>query len=110
MGVVNWKELEDKAVSDLRTAIADAESHEPAIEDAVVLALGAAGAPSPVASAVGATLAALLAHFKNEQAVAQMAPAPINVTVPPPVTATTNAVAGATPTWSQVVSGQNPAS
>lgn len=73
--MVNFKQIEEDALNAVKKVIADAEAHEPAIEDAVVEALGAAGAPGALASAIGVALGELLTHFKNEAAAAPAAPA-----------------------------------
>jgi hypothetical protein len=84
--MVNFKALEEDAISRVREVIAEAESHEPAIEDALVAALGEAGAPAAVATALGGLASALVAHFTAQKAVAQVAPtasAGVDVSVPP---------------------------
>lgn len=82
--MVDFAKLEEDVKNVVHNVIAEVESHEPAIEDAVVAELGELGAPGAVASAVGALLAALANHFKNEQ------PAPAPEPEPAPVDADPN--------------------
>jgi hypothetical protein len=66
--MVSWADVEEKLKDMLHTVLADAESHEPAIEQAAGNALTSLGAPSEVADAVQTLLTALLNHFKADQA------------------------------------------
>lgn len=83
---MDFAKLEREVVEALHTVVADAEAHEPAIEDAVVEALGLAGAPGPVAASAGTLLKALLDHFKAQQPMTytQAVAHPVNVVVGEP--------------------------
>jgi len=61
---MDFTKLEEDLKNALHGVVVDVEQHEPAIADGVVKALGDAGAPSVVATAVGGLLEALLDHFK----------------------------------------------
>ena len=62
---MDFSQLEHDAMEAVRKVVADAEAHEPAIEAAAMQALGAAGAPEEVVTALGALLTSLLNHFKG---------------------------------------------
>ena len=116
---INWKQIEEDAVAKVRAVVEDAAAHEPAIEDAVVLALGEAGAPSEVATAVGTALGALLSHFKADKAAPTVVVTPPEAVSPPlaplpdapasPAQPEPQHVSAPSP-WEVAVSGQNPAS
>jgi hypothetical protein len=73
--MVNFSKLESEIREKVGGLLKEAEDHEPAIEDAVVQALGDVGAPPALASAAGDFLGAILDHFRSVPGPAETVPA-----------------------------------
>jgi|SRR5580698_1595525 hypothetical protein len=96
--MIDFRKLEQDALAAVKNVISDAEAHEPALEDAVVEALGAAGAPGAVAAAFGGLLSALVAHFQSQpQGIEHPADGSMSPTVENPASVATTSAAWEAP-------------
>lgn len=91
---MNLKKIEEDALEAVHQVLSKAREDEPAIEDLVMEALGAAGVPSALTAAFGGLLATTLAHF-NSQSTAK--PVVVNTPAAPEVPVSLPDVAEAPP-------------